>query len=62
MTARVPLPGGVLLAGFVACAAIGCRPAASPDAGLASLGSKHGDVRAAALVRFFGRDHLRFPA
>lgn len=32
MTARVPLPGGVLLAGFLACAAAGCRPAAAPDA------------------------------
>ncbi len=32
--------------------------AASPEAGLAALGSTHGDVRAAALVRFFERDQL----
>lgn len=36
-------------------------PAASPEAGLAALGSKHGDVRAAALVRFFERTQLADP-
>ncbi|MBN9521224.1 HEAT repeat domain-containing protein [bacterium] len=36
-------------------------PAPSPEAGLAGLGSKHGDVRAAALVRFFERNQLSDP-
>ncbi|QDU21891.1 HEAT repeat domain-containing protein [Urbifossiella limnaea] len=36
-------------------------PAPSPEAGLAALGSKHGDVRAAALVRFFERGQLADP-
>jgi len=36
-------------------------PAPSPEAGLAALGSKHGDVRAAALVRFFERNQLADP-
>ncbi len=36
-------------------------PAPSSEAGLAGLGSKHGDVRAAALVRFFERNQLADP-